>query len=114
MRLVSATGRFIGEGFDAARLDTLFLAMPVSWRGTLVQYSGRLHHRHHAKTEVRILDYVDCDVPMLARMFDKRMRGYRAMGYDLGEHGALHGVEDDATVIEYDEDVLRSLDNDLP
>ena len=113
-RLVLATGRFIGEGFDDARLDTLFLAMPVSWRGTVVQYAGRLHRQHHAKTEVRILDYVDRDVPMLARMFDKRMRGYRAMGYVLGEHGASHGVEDDATVIEYDEEVLRSLDNDFP
>jgi superfamily II DNA or RNA helicase len=113
-RLVLATGRFIGEGFDDARLDTLFLAMPVSWRGTLVQYAGRLHRQHHAKTEVRILDYVDCNVPMLARMFDKRMRGYRAMGYVLGEHGALHGVEADVTVFEYDEEVLRSLDNDFP
>lgn len=56
-RLVLATGRFIGEGFDDARLDTLFLAMPVSWKGTLVQYSGRLHRKHHAKTEVRMMDY---------------------------------------------------------
>ena len=113
-RLVLATGRFIGEGFDDARLDTLFLATPIAWRGTLVQYAGRLHRKHHTKTEVRILDYVDRDVPMLARMFDKRMRGYRAMGYVLGEHGASHGVEDDAYVIEYDEEVLRSLDSDFP
>jgi len=80
-RLVLATGRFVGEGFDDARLDTLFLAMPVSWKGTLVQYVGRLHRRHHAKKEVRVMDYVDRDVPMLAKMFEKRMRGYRAMGY---------------------------------
>ncbi|MCP5069848.1 MAG: DEAD/DEAH box helicase family protein [bacterium] len=113
-RLVLATGRFIGEGFDDARLDTLFLAMPISWQGTLVQYAGRLHRKHHAKMEVRILDYVDRDVPMLARMFDKRMRGYRAMGYVVGEHGASRGVDDDAYVIEYDEEVLRSLDNDFP
>ena len=85
-RLVLATGRFIGEGFDDARLDTLFLAMPVSWKGTLVQYSGRLHRKHHAKTEVRMMDYVDRNVPMLARMFEKRMRGYRAMGYSVGDH----------------------------
>jgi superfamily II DNA or RNA helicase len=83
-RLVLATGRFIGEGFDDARLDTLFLALPVSWRGTLVQYAGRLHRRSHGKREVRIVDYVDRDVPMLARMFEKRVRGYRAMGYKVG------------------------------
>jgi superfamily II DNA or RNA helicase len=66
-RLILATGRYIGEGFDDARLDTLFLAMPVSWRGTLIQYSGRLHRRHPAKTEVRVYDYVDREVPMLLR-----------------------------------------------
>jgi superfamily II DNA or RNA helicase len=80
-RLVLATGRFAGEGFDDARLDTLFLTMPVSWRGTLVQYAGRLHRRYHVKSEVRIMDYRDGLVPMLARMFERRMRGYRAMGY---------------------------------
>jgi superfamily II DNA or RNA helicase len=80
-RLVLATGRFIGEGFDDARLDTLFLALPVSWRGTLLQYAGRLHRRSRRKTEVRIIDYVDRNVVMLARMFEKRRRGYQAMGY---------------------------------
>ncbi len=81
-RLLLATGRYIGEGFDDARLDTLFLAMPVSWKGTLVQYTGRLHRLHPEKTEVRIYDYVDSDVPMLARMFERRLRGYRAIGYE--------------------------------
>ena len=80
-RLVLATGRYIGEGFDDARLDTLFLAMPVSWKGTLVQYTGRLHRLYPGKTEVRIYDYVDREVPMLLRMFEKRLRGYRAIGY---------------------------------
>lgn len=80
-RLVLATGRYIGEGFDDARLDTLFLALPVSWKGTLIQYAGRLHRLHPDKTEVRIYDYVDRDVPMLARMFERRLRGYRAIGY---------------------------------
>jgi superfamily II DNA or RNA helicase len=84
-RLVLATGRYIGEGFDDARLDTLFLALPVSWKGTLIQYAGRLHRLHPDKTEVRIYDYVDRDVPMLARMFEKRMRGYRTIGYSAGE-----------------------------
>ncbi|HEB87713.1 MAG TPA: restriction endonuclease subunit R [Gammaproteobacteria bacterium] len=80
-RLILATGRYIGEGFDDARLDTLFLALPVSWKGTLIQYAGRLHRLHPDKTEVRIYDYVDRDVPMLARMFERRLRGYRAIGY---------------------------------
>jgi superfamily II DNA or RNA helicase len=84
-RLVLATGRYIGEGFDDARLDTLFLALPVSWKGTLVQYAGRLHRLYPDKTEVRIYDYVDRDVPMLARMFERRLRGYRTIGYSTGE-----------------------------
>jgi superfamily II DNA or RNA helicase len=80
-RVLVATGRYIGEGFDDARLDTLFLALPVSWKGTLVQYTGRLHRLHPDKTEVRIYDYVDADVPVFARMFARRLRGYRAIGY---------------------------------
>ncbi|MCP3997072.1 MAG: DEAD/DEAH box helicase family protein [bacterium] len=109
-RLVLATGRFIGEGFDDARLDTLFLAMPVSWRGTLVQYAGRLHRKHHGKTEVRMMDYVDRDVPMLARMFERRMRGYRAMGYVVTDHVAPEPIDD--YVIEYDEGALEIPDDD--
>ena len=86
-RLVLATGRYIGEGFDDARLDTLFLALPVSWKGTLIQYAGRLHRLHPDKTEVHIYDYVDRNVPMLARMFERRLRGYRAIGYSAEEIG---------------------------
>ncbi len=88
-RLILATGRYIGEGFDDARLDTLFLALPVSWKGTLVQYAGRLHRLHPGKHEVRIVDYVDSKVPMLARMFEKRRIGYRAMGYRDDDNGAF-------------------------
>jgi superfamily II DNA or RNA helicase len=84
-RLVLATGRYIGEGFDDPRLDTLLLALPISWKGTLVQYTGRLHRLHPGKTEVRIFDYVDREVPMLLRMFERRLRGYRAIGYARGE-----------------------------
>jgi superfamily II DNA or RNA helicase len=79
------TGRYIGEGFDDARLDTLFLTMPVSWKGTLVQYAGRLHRLHPGKTEVRIYDYVDREVPLFQRMFERRLRGYRAIGYARDE-----------------------------
>jgi very-short-patch-repair endonuclease len=82
-RVLLATGHYLGEGFDDARLDTLFLTLPVSWRGTIAQYAGRLHRLHEAKKEVRIYDYADLNVPMLARMFDKRCKGYEAIGYSI-------------------------------
>lgn len=84
-RLILATGRYIGEGFDDARLDTLFLALPFSWKEMLVQYAGRLHRLHPGKEEVRVYDYVDVAVPMLAKMHEKRMKGFRAMGYEQRE-----------------------------
>ena len=82
-RVIIATGRYLGEGFDDARLDKLFLVMPVSWKGTLAQYVGRLHRLHHLKTEVRIYDYVDSKVPMLSKMSEKRKFGYKALGYTM-------------------------------
>lgn len=97
-RLVLATGRYIGEGFDDARMDTLFLAMPVSWKGTLVQYSGRLHRLYPGKTEVRIFDYVDREVPLLLRMFEKRLRTYRAIGYARGVAPLGYGEPDEGAV----------------
>ena len=82
-RVLMATGRLIGEGFDYPPLDTLVLAMPISWKGTLQQYAGRLHREHANKQNVRIYDYVEHDQPQLARMWGKRQRGYRAMGYQI-------------------------------
>ncbi|HTT41324.1 MAG TPA: DEAD/DEAH box helicase family protein [Burkholderiales bacterium] len=82
-RVVLATGKYVGEGFDDPRLDTLFLTMPVSWRGTVAQYAGRLHRLYDGKREVRVYDYADLNVPMLARMFDRRCRGYEAIGYTI-------------------------------
>lgn len=82
-RVLLATGKYVGEGFDDARLDTLFLTLPVSWRGTIAQYSGRLHRLYEGKREVRIYDYADLNVPMLSRMFDRRCRGYEAVGYTI-------------------------------
>ncbi|SBT06784.1 putative DEAD-like superfamily protein [Candidatus Accumulibacter aalborgensis] len=82
-RVVLATGSYLGEGFDDARLDTLFLTLPVSWRGTIAQYAGRLHRLHDGKRDVRIYDYADLNAPMLARMFDRRCAGYQAMGYTI-------------------------------
>ncbi len=82
-RVILATGKFVGEGFDDARLDTLFLTMPVSWRGTIAQYVGRLHRLHEEKKVVRVYDYADLDVPMLSRMFDRRCVGYEEVGYTI-------------------------------
>lgn len=84
-RVLIATGKLIGEGFDDARLDTLFLALPVSWKGTLQQYAGRLHRLHEGKKEVQVYDYIDLQVPMLSAMYKKRIQGYRLMGYTGAE-----------------------------
>jgi superfamily II DNA or RNA helicase len=111
-RLVLATGRYIGEGFDDARLDTLFLAMPISWKGTLIQYSGRLHRHYPGKKEVRIYDYVDREVPMLMRMFEKRLRSYRAIGYARGEAPLGFAEPAEEIVVEYDDEALRHFDQD--
>ncbi len=83
-RILLATGKLVGEGFDHPPLDTLVLAMPVSWKGTLQQYAGRLHREHVSKIDVRIIDFVDTGHPALLRMWDKRQRGYAAMGYRIG------------------------------
>jgi len=82
-RALLATGKYIGEGFDEPRLDTLFLTLPISWRGTIAQYVGRLNRLHEGKREVQVYDYADLDVPMLARMFDRRCEGYEAVGYTI-------------------------------
>jgi len=82
---VVATGKYIGEGFDLPRLDTLFLAMPIAWKGSLAQYAGRIHRESAGKDKVTIFDYVDASLPMLLRMFNKREKGYKAMGYKKQE-----------------------------
>ena len=92
-RVIVATGRYLGEGFDDARLDTLFLTMPISWRGTLAQYAGRLHRLHAAKRDVVIYDYVDGRDPLLAKMATRREAGYRALGYEVVNAGDLFSRE---------------------
>ena len=91
-RILLATGKLIGEGFDYPPLDTLMLAMPISWKGILQQYAGRLHRNHPTKTDVRIYDYVELGHPLLVRMWEKRVRGYLAMEYiiDGTPHGMAH------------------------
>ncbi len=82
-QVIVATGKYIGEGFDLQRLDTLFLAMPISWKGSLAQYAGRIHRESEEKKQVTIYDYVDTSLPMLQRMFRKREDGYKSMGYEI-------------------------------
>lgn len=84
-RVILATGKLVGEGFDHPALDTLVLAMPVSWKGTLQQYAGRLHREHATKADVRIIDFIDAGHPALLRMWSKRQAGYKAMGYRLAD-----------------------------
>lgn len=89
--IVCATGKYVGEGFDDARLDTLFLTMPISWQGTLAQYVGRLHRLHEGKREVRVYDYIDNSAVMLEKMYHKRLKGYASIGYTVaaGQDAAL-------------------------
>ena len=82
-QVIVATGKYIGEGFDLPKLDTLFLALPIAWKGSLAQYAGRIHREYEGKDLVTIYDYVDSSIPMLERMFNKREKGYKAMGYQV-------------------------------
>ena len=93
--ILVATGKYIGEGFDEPRLDTLFLAMPISWKGTLQQYAGRLHRLCEGKSEVQIYDYVDINVRMLERMYHKRLSGYASIGYKVkgGENIGSNAID---------------------
>jgi len=84
-RVLVATGRYVGEGFDDARLDTLFLTMPIPWQVTLAQYVGRLRRRHPEKREVAVYDYLDGEVAALRRMAGKRIKGYETLGYTVDQ-----------------------------
>ena len=93
---VVATGKYVGEGFDLPRLDTLFLAMPIAWKGSLAQYAGRIHRESDGKTQVTIHDYVDSGLPMLQDMFNKREKSYKSMGYTIllsGESDSSNGTK---------------------
>lgn len=82
-QVIVATGKYIGEGFDLPRLDTLFITLPISWKGTLAQYAGRIHRSFQNKDEVQIYDYVEVNVVMLNLMYQKREKGYLALGYEI-------------------------------
>ncbi len=82
-QVVVATGKYVGEGFDLPRLDTLFLAMPIAWKGSLAQYTEGIHRESDGKVRVTVYDYVDCGFSMLQRMFNKREKSYKTMGYTI-------------------------------
>lgn len=81
--VIVATGKYVGEGFDYPRLDTLFLALPISWKGLVAQYAGRLHRENAGKTDVRIYDYIDIHEPVCESMYRKRLKGYSSIGYRI-------------------------------
>lgn len=97
--VIVATGKYIGEGFDMPRLDTLFLALPVSWKGVVAQYAGRLHRDHEGKSEVRIYDYIDINVPVCEAMYRRRLKGYASIGYSLKPQGLFAEVKDNTSLI---------------
>ena len=94
-----ATGKYVGEGFDYPRLDTLFLALPVSWKGIIAQYAGRLHRGYPDKKEVRIYDYIDIRVPMCDVMYKRRLRGYASIGYQIKSNAAMDLFNESHSVI---------------
>ncbi|WP_242972013.1 TOTE conflict system archaeo-eukaryotic primase domain-containing protein [Haloimpatiens massiliensis] len=108
--VIVATGKLIGEGFDEARLDTLFMTMPIAWKGTIAQYAGRLHRSYEGKNEVIIYDYVDVHIPVLERMYHKRLTAYRTLGYSIKNNimdsEAESGIYDN---FDYFEHVLKDI-----
>lgn len=108
--ILVATGRYIGEGFDEPRLDTLFLAMPISWKGTLQQYAGRLHRLYDNKKEVIVYDYVDVHIRMLEKMYHRRLSGYASIGYKI--KGDV--ISEEAENIIFDKDNFQTVySNDI-
>ena len=97
--VIVATGKYVGEGFDYPRLNTLFLALPVSWKGIVAQYAGRLHREYPGKKEVRIYDYIDIRVPMCDVMYKRRLRGYASIGYQIKSNAAMDLFNESHSVI---------------
>ncbi len=97
--VIIATGKYVGEGFDYPRLDTLFLALPVSWKGIIAQYAGRLHREYPGKKEVQIYDYIDIHVSMCDIMYKRRLRGYASIGYQIKSNAPTDLFNENHSVI---------------
>ena len=111
--VIVATGKYVGEGFDCPRLDTLFMALPVSWKGIVAQYAGRLHREYPTKKDVRIYDYIDFHVPMFDQMFRRRMKGYSAIGYEVRSEENTGLFAEEKGIIFDGKSYLRPLMTDL-
>ncbi len=107
--VIAATGKYIGEGFDEPRLDTLFLCMPIAWKGTLAQYAGRLHRNYEGKQDVQVWDYVDMNIPVLERMYHKRLKGYADLGYRVQNYSG----SEETGMIYNNADYKKVFQNDL-
>jgi len=92
--IILATGQYIGEGFNCSRLDTLFLAMPISWDGNVEQYTGRLNRSYEGKEKVTVIDYVDHHIDMFANMYNKRLRTYKRIGYEIASDASVKPNEE--------------------
>ena len=111
--VIVATGKYVGEGFDYPRLDTLFLALPVSWKGIIAQYAGRLHREYPGKKEVRIYDYIDIRIPMCDVMYKRRLRGYASVGYQIKSNESMNIFNESHSVIFNGHTYLGKFFNDL-
>lgn len=111
--VIVATGKYVGEGFDYPRLDTLFLALPVSWKGLIAQYAGRLHREYPGKKEVRIYDYIDIRVPMCDVMYKRRLKGYASVGYQIKSNAPMDLFNESHSVIFNGHTFQREFFNDL-
>lgn len=111
--VIVATGKYVGEGFDYPRLDTLFLALPVSWKGIIAQYAGRLHREYPGKKEVRIYDYIDIRIPMCDVMYKRRLRGYASVGYQIRSNEPMNIFNESHSVIFNGHTYLGKFFNDL-
>ena len=100
--VIVATGKYVGEGFDCPRLDTLFLSLPVSWKGIVAQYAGRLHREYEGKQEVLIYDYVDIHVPVCEVMYRRRLKGYASIGYSIRSNEQFFSELSNTSDIIYD------------
>jgi hypothetical protein len=113
--IIVATGKYVGEGFDYPRLDTLFLALPISWKGLVAQYAGRLHREYLGKKEVRIYDYIDIHLPMCDAMYRRRLKGYASIGYKILEKvsNTLFGINQESIFsgINFQKPLLSDLSN---
>lgn len=107
--VIAATGKYVGEGFDYPRLDTLFLALPISWKGLVAQYAGRLHRENEGKTDVRIYDYIDIHEPVCESMYRKRLKGYSAIGYRILSYDSqtLFNVAEDLHLSSYEGQIFN-------